>query len=439
MIFIFQRAALALTMFFLPVEDLSFLDFGGLPVTPAKLAGLLLLIAGVVRWLVGPRTIPRSTKHLWVLAFAFSFVVSNVVAILSGLPFLSVLPYLTTDASLLLLYFLVLIIVRSRRDLDWLCGGYVTGAVVVGISAALGFGPTDDPNTTRLGGLGGNPNGAAQDIGVALPLVLVLSSGLSPLWQRVLGLLGFGVLLATGVATLSRSFFVTLPAMWSLALLRMRRVALLRYSLFGFLLVVISVLTVPDTVWDRLGTLQGGRLTRDTSAMSRLYTSQLGVVAFIKNPVAGVGRRNFMNWANRDGGGRVEFVVHNVYLTVAAEQGLLGLVPFLAIVGIAWREFGRTWRLLGVAPARTDPEARRLRLRALSLQVAFLGVLIGGLFHPMLNFKMLWVLFGLSTVVFALGDSRVAQLTRATGGLAAASEKRATVGPSHPWGEPNPG
>lgn len=409
----FRRIALVLAMFCLPLEYLSFFNVGSLPITPTKFAGLLLILAGALQWLAGPRSVPASSKHLWVLAFGFSFAVSNVVTIMSGVPFLSILPFFTTDISLLLLYFLVLVLVRAARDLDWVFAGFILGSVFVGATQFLGYGVVVDSEIqTRLGGLGGNPNGTAQNLAVALPMILVLMFQVRPLWQRLASFGVFLFLVAAGFATLSRSLFMTIPAMYSLALVRFRRMDLIRYTVFGFVLLCLSLLIAPTSVWNRISTLETSRLAADGSAQSRLLQYKLALIAFAKNPVAGVGRRNFMNWAAYEERTPSGDVIHNMYLAVAAEQGLLGLIPYLAIIIITWREYTHAWRLLGRGRARSDPDARRLQAHVLGLQVALLGGLVGGLFHPMLNFKPLWLLFGLSSAIRGLAEIRIADVEK---------------------------
>lgn len=407
----FRRMALAVGMFFLPLQYLELFNLGSLPVTPTKFSWGLILLAAAVQWLTGPQRIPYSTKHLWILAFGFSFIVSNTVAILSGLPFLGVLPYFTTDVSILAIYFVILILVRSTDDLDWVLGGFVLGAMAVGASGFLGYGVVDpDEVNARLAGLGGNPNGTAANLAVALAIVGALMLGTRSMGRRLAFLGAFLFLAASTIATLSRSVFLALPAMYLFTLLRFRRADLVRYTMAGLLLAVLAVPFAPSSVWERLSTLEGSRLSTEGSAQSRLVQAQLGVIAFVENPIAGVGRRNFINWARRDERARISNGIHNMYLNVAAEQGLIGLVPFLAILVIAWREYGRAWTLLGQGQALRDPRAQALRTRALGLHMGLLGILMTGLFHPSQNFKPLWILLGLSTAVYSMARALRSEL-----------------------------
>lgn len=403
----FRRWTLALGAFFLPVEYLPIGNLGQLPITPAKVSGMLLLVMAALQWVSSPRRFPRSGKHVWMIAFGFSFLVANVVAILSGLPFLSVLPLLVTDVALLSFYLVIPILVRTRRDLDWTLSALLLGAVLVAASALMGVGvvltQASDASQDRMGGLGGNPNEAAGYIAVALPLCVAFFSTSRSLLIRAAVATSLVLLVVAGFSTLSRALFLAIPAMWLFGALRLGRIDFLRYGLLSIILAAVLLAVVPGSVRDRIATLGSGEVSKDTSVQSRVQINRIGLEAFLEHPVEGVGRRNFMNWAIVEGTPAGN-VIHNMYLNVAAEQGLIGLIPFLAIVWLAWSEFSISYRL---ARRRRDPELETLRVRAALMQTSYLGMLILGLFHPTLEFKGLWLFLALSTVVRDLVERRL--------------------------------
>lgn len=406
-----RRFALALSGFFLPMEYLSLGSVGSFIFTPSKLAGALLLVVGAAQWLVGPRRLPRSRMHLWVLAVAFGFVTANTVSLLSGLPFFGVLPYLLTDISLLLLYLLVVLLVRDPSDFDWLAVSLVTGATAMGASALLGVGEsTYTESGLRLGGFGGNVNEAAGYIAVALPLAFAFWMTSRRVWHRLYFTVAIGLLLVAGVQTFSRAFFVALPLMWFFAAFRLGRVNLIRYGGIGLILAALVVLSLPASVLERMETLESGNIATDTSAMGRLAGDKMGLYAFISNPIAGVGRRNFMNWVQREEGTRAPDVIHNIYISVAAEQGLIGLIPLIGMLWTAWFDFGRAFRLSRADASARSRELDMLGIKALMTQTSFLGVLVLGLFHPFLEMKALWLLLAISTAIRALVAQQVGLL-----------------------------
>jgi O-antigen ligase len=103
-------------------------------------------------------------------------------------------------------------------------------------------------------------------------------------------------------------------------------------------------------------------------------------------------------------------VVHNSYLHVAAELGLMGLVPYLVILLLTWRDFSRAWLMSRRRNISGDPELRRLYLYALFLQIGFFGSLIGNNFLDSLRFRESWILFACSTLILGFVRARVAEL-----------------------------
>ena len=100
--------------------------------------------------------------------------------------------------------------------------------------------------------------------------------------------------------------------------------------------------------------------------------------------------------------------VHNAYLWAAAELGLIGLVPFLVIQFLGWRDFSRVWQA-GRRPG-SDPGLAQLSLRAGFVQIAFFGGLIDAALHPTLFAKIPWLVLGLSSALMGLARTRIAEL-----------------------------
>jgi O-antigen ligase len=121
-----------------------------------------------------------------------------------------------------------------------------------------------------------------------------------------------------------------------------------------------------------------------------------------------VGLNGYVNWASENG--EVVHAIHNAYLQVFAENGLMGLVPFMTIVLLAWRHLIRAWRAARRFRHKRDPELHILEMRAVLLEVAFVGALVMGLAQPTNRHKALWLLFVLSTVLVSLVRARVNEL-----------------------------
>ena len=75
--------------------------------------------------------------------------------------------------------------------------------------------------------------------------------------------------------------------------------------------------------------------------------------------------------------------LHNTYLDVAVELGLIGLALFIATVGAALAEARK---------ASAGPE----QAAALALTLALLGLLVASFFMPNKDMRYLWLLLGLA-------------------------------------------
>jgi hypothetical protein len=155
---------------------------------------------------------------------------------------------------------------------------------------------------------------------------------------------------------------------------------------------------MPDAVRERVETLSPAGARTDDSIVSRTHTNRMALEAFASSPLIGIGSNRFFSYAVGQGSAYAN-VVHNAFLDVAAEEGLLGLVPFVAIVLMSWRDF--SWSSRSRAPRRQGVTTRGpfVDVRGVLLQTAFLGCLLVSQFQPTQRYKGLWLLFALSTAL----------------------------------------
>ncbi|MBI5874106.1 MAG: O-antigen ligase family protein [Candidatus Omnitrophica bacterium] len=91
---------------------------------------------------------------------------------------------------------------------------------------------------------------------------------------------------------------------------------------------------LPQTVVDRIQFSERGEGTLDNSAETRLMIWQVAMSMFSQNPIFGSGYNILKDMGLMD--------THNIYVKFLAEQGIVGLFIFLAIMFLAVR---RAWRL----------------------------------------------------------------------------------------------
>jgi O-antigen ligase len=133
--------------------------------------------------------------------------------------------------------------------------------------------------------------------------------------------------------------------------------------------------------------------------------------AVADSPIVGIGIENYIPWARRQpGGSLIHNSLHSGFLHILATQGLLGFVPFMALVVSAWLDYGAAQRLARARRNRGDPAMRELGSYALFLQIALLGAIIGAITHPTSSNKGWWMLMGISAVTVTLARQRSREL-----------------------------
>jgi len=378
--------------------------------TPNKLVTALLLVFVALQWALERRRPPHDPKRLWVLFFLVVLVISALQSILYGVSADSVRRDLTTWYSLALFYFMMIYTLKTRRDLDVLLGAFTVGAVAAAFSGWLGWGEIVETNKfgERLTGEGGGPNLLAFNLLIALAGTASLYFTTQLRGKRLLYLATLAIIPIGVVATLSRSGIIALVAMGGFWAVRFRRFGFLRYAAPVLALLILGALLAPENVVKRLATLTPQGIQEEESAHGRLTMWYGAARAFVSNPITGVGLGGYKTFAGEEdlrGTG-----LHSAYLQVLAEQGLVGFIPWVAILILAWSEFSRAWVGARRLRSRDDPELKVLALRAGLLQIGFFGILVMSLAQPSMRHKGLWLLFALATTLRALVRSRIRAL-----------------------------
>jgi O-antigen ligase len=387
-------------------------DLGFVVLTPAKVASSLLLVLVAAEIGLAPRRASKlGWRSVWLALFLVSVGASTAISIFTGLPASFVTTTSVTWLSLVAITALLSYTLNSGRHVRLVIAAYTVGALYVAVTGLAGFGfTTSSAEGLRTGGEGGNSNEAAFHLvlGVASAFAMMQTTTLPRMrvfWS------GTAVVLIVAVgATLSRSGILALLFMAALWTIRFRRFDIFRVAIPAVLLVGLAITLMPGSVADRLETMAPSKANQDTSILSRKETLPLALQAFGENPVVGVGISGWLRWAVQHRAAYRD-VIHNSHLHVAAEQGLLGLVPFTALTVMAWLDFSRTWRF-GRRRGRTDPLLRDLGTQATYLQLGYLGCLVVSQFQPAMRYKGLWLCFALSAVVVSLARARAAEVAR---------------------------
>ena len=308
---------------------------------------------------------------------------------------------------------LVLLVVSTTistpRHTRLVIAAYVAGAVAVGADRGGGGGAHELrhggrhapwPREGRLQGGGGDPNYLAAGLVPAIVLAGVLVGQVRDPVARIT-LVVTAVVLTSGLAaTQSRGGLVAAVVAGFVAIVvQRRRLA----ALVGVGLVVLTAaawFASAPGAWERVTDWDGGGTGR-----TELWTVAWRM--FEDHPITGVGLNNFRaeSQAYVREPGRLEFVhliaekpgvVHNTYLQLLAETGVVGLALFLAAVAGCLRAL---WRAV-----RRFEQAGELLMAALArgVIVAAAGLLAASFFLSNATDARLWVLLALGPALYCI-------------------------------------
>jgi putative inorganic carbon (HCO3(-)) transporter len=264
--------------------------------------------------------------------------------------------------------------VRDKGDLDWVIRGLMAGLLfeaIVGVyqgvtgrplglgflteTAAVGRQQLSVGLVNRVQGTIGHPNAYAMYLITVIPFALAyLFSAARPSSKALVSIpLGFGCLAL--LYTLSRTGWANLLLVFGivlgLAVLR-KRISLGAAVLIvgtAVLILLGLILFGPDMILSRLTSSDQG------SAYSRVIQARTALAIIQSHPLWGVGLNNYSLFSfGRDLGTfavwRVTPIVHNVFLLIGAETGLLGLIAFLVFLVAL---LAQAWQIINRAPDDT--------------------------------------------------------------------------------------
>ena len=269
-----------------------------------------------------------------------------------------------------------------------------------------GFGQTDLKNIVakqkdyRVSGPVGDPNYYAQIMLVLIPL------GFERFWndknkfRKGVALLSLVLSLSAVILTFSRGAFVALLIMGLLLIIYFR--LNITRILFILLMTVFFLQFVPENYAARMGTLSflvpgsGTDPRTEVSYRGRISEVLVGLQMFLDNPVLGVGYNNYninyLDYSRRLGiDPRFEYrSAHSLYVEVAAETGILGLLVYAFIIYSIMSKNLQSWRRL-----------KRHNEKELSTMVAvfiigFIGYLSAAMFIHDAYPRYFWLLVGIA-------------------------------------------
>lgn len=408
--------------------------FDGSPLYPFVGASpmALLAIPAAYHVIIRRREVRLDAVFLLLIAYLAVLLAGSFVAVDTGLALREILQYATEG---LLLYWLVVNAVRSRVVLNRVMGvTVVTCAVLAGMTAyqtltghyEQQFGrlaqralPDDAPEgparpaarleagvhlADRAAGPTGDPNRYAQILLVVLPWAAYFTRHARTPSRRVAGRAAVALIAAAIALTYSRGAFLAMAPL-AACLLAWRYVSLTRLAGLGLALACLVMLVAPS-YGTRMATIAGLGALGDADAgvepdgaIRGRATEMLAALAvFLDHPWLGVGPGQYVpsysqQYQQLD---EVSFrslprprEAHSLYVAIAAETGMAGLLVFALVVGVPFLALGRArryWRAR--SPSRADLAA--------ALQLSVVAYLATGVFLHLSYERYLWYLLGMA-------------------------------------------
>lgn len=344
-------------------------------------------------------------RGVWLIAITLVWLVLTIAWVTDGQAASKELVSWGIAALLALIYFTTLV---TERQLRLVIGGFVFGAllaVCIGL-ASTGLRPASSALETATYAQGRLQAGADPNyLAAGLVPAIVLAAGLTASTRSILvrsGLMLAAAIITIGLAaTQSRGGLLAAMAAAIVALLVMRRHRLQVSAAMAIAVGLIGFwLAVSPGALERITETDGGGNGR-----SDVWTVAWRV--FEEHPFQGVGLGGFReaSAAHVLQPGQLTAVehivdkpkvVHNTYLQLLAETGVIGLVLYLAAL-LAF--LGASWQAARLFDARGDPGLATL---ARSLFVAQIGGAVALFFISGATFVPFWLLYGVSGALLML-------------------------------------
>lgn len=401
-----------------PLDSLGQLDLQApIPITVTKLLFPPVLAAMLIQRVLSRRPFAGGRIGRYVALFGGAVLFSALMAGFGGVTLSGLRHYL----SVLLLFVLAANVIETERDARVLLAVIVGGCLVSGLIGLLDWytplnlvsGRHWGAQGMRLSGASSeNPNTFATNLLVALFLALAFALGEPRRGRRAALLLVAAMLLAAIAHAMSRAVALALVVAGLYLLVRLRhRVRAPAALLIVCALALVVLPFVPPAYFERIAGLVTERAT-DVTLHRRFAYNLIGLDLFRQSPIWGIGPDNFpLYYLDQDyryltdqiSGARL---LHNVYLLIACEMGLLGLLAFGAIIVESIRSLRASAAFVGSAPAGFLGRA------AEAFEVALVAFLLSSLFLPNEHQKYMWILFAMPAALATMrahGDDDAAR------------------------------
>ena len=243
-------------------------------------------------------------------------------------------PLLIDFIKLVILYFLIFNVVKTEYALATLVKVILIFSSFIVIYSLLAYkfhwGDIYFRMVSPFGGMGSNSNGYAMFLLGLLSFFIIFFLKKAPLTRKIfLALVVLATLLCI-IKTRSRMGF--LGVIFQFCIVGWENKKNIIIVIVIGLMLSIAAFRAHENFWERIATIDEVNGQIDSSSAARQNKWRQAVVIMKKHPFVGVGLSNFRTAVKRYGLGESEHIVHNAYLEIGAESGVISMVLFVVCI-----------------------------------------------------------------------------------------------------------
>jgi O-antigen ligase len=307
------------------------------------------------------------------------------------------------------------VLIRNRRHMQLVFATFVAGAGVFGVISIVSY--VASGRSAGGEGLQGDQNYFALYQVAALPLALALAAMEDrPGWRSLLYAV-VGIIVVSVAASLSRGGLVTLAVVVLATLALPARLVFgsvtrkISYALMLATTATLALLVGAAPFLERFRSIFDVSNPQADRASGRIDLWRAAWRGFLEDPLVGLGAGNFQARAldllqttpgvdirrNYATAGRV---VHNSYLEVLTELGVIGFALFLTVLGLT------VWRMVGIYRRAAASDDLFVERSIAALSLALLAIAVGGLSLSLEYGRLFWLVIGLTLALDLLSRQR---------------------------------
>lgn len=218
-------------------------------------------------------------------------------------------------------------------------------------------------------GLASNPNDLGLLLDISLPLVWYAYTTAKTTATRYMALLTIIAAAATIIITFSRQAFLGLLVVAGLLVWKLAKGKRVQALMLIAVLLPVMLAILPGGYSDRILSIVRSDMDETGSRGQRIQLMEVGVASMIEHPLGiGIGMNNL---AVADSGIGWN-VIHNAYLQVGAELGVLGFFLYLLLI----------WKCYQGLSAIEQSPVRSIADLAFAIRLSLIAYALGGFFGP---------------------------------------------------------